>query len=115
MKETEIVQFRIDDETTVMVEVEKGNARGGVMRTAGGDKSDEVKEAERRFDEALDTIRPAAERVLKLFQEMNTPDEIGLEFGVKFGAKAGVILASADSEATFKVSLNWKNKKDSAG
>ncbi len=42
---------------------------------------------------------------------MNTPDEIGLEFGLKFNAKTGVIFASADSEATFKVSLKWTNEK----
>jgi len=46
---------------------------------------------------------------LKTFQEINTPAEINLEFGVKFNAKAGFIFASADSEATFKVSLKWKN------
>ncbi|MCK7576896.1 MAG: hypothetical protein MZV65_14195 [Chromatiales bacterium] len=41
---------------------------------------------------------------------MNTPTEIGLEFGVKFSAKAGAIIASVDSEAVFKVSLKWSNK-----
>ena len=54
---------------------------------------------------------PAAELVLNAFREMNTPDEIGLEFGVKFNASAGAFLASAGSEATFKVSLKWKNEK----
>ena len=44
---------------------------------------------------------------------MNTPDEIGLEFGIKFNAKAGAVFASVDSEATFKVSLKWKNSPDS--
>ena len=49
--------------------------------------------------------------VLQAFREMNTPDEIGLDFGIKFSAQAGAIFASVDSEATFKVSLKWKNPK----
>ena len=36
------------------------------------------------------------------------PSEAQVEVGFKFSAKAGVILASADSEATFKVTLKWK-------
>ena len=47
--------------------------------------------------------------MLESFKEMNTPDEIDLEFGIKFNAKAGAVFASVDSEATFKVSLKWKN------
>ncbi len=40
--------------------------------------------------------------------------EIGLEFGIKCNARAGVaVFASVDSEATFKVSLKWKNKPKS--
>ena len=58
--------------------------------------------ADSRFVDAVAKIKPAAEVVLKAFQEMNTPDEIGLEFGLKFNAKTGVVFASADSEATFK-------------
>jgi len=57
-------------------------------------------------------IKPAAEAVLNAFREMNTPDEIALEFGLKFTAKAGaVFVASAGSEATFKVALKWKNDR----
>ncbi|MFP4033603.1 MAG: CU044_2847 family protein [Desulfococcaceae bacterium] len=40
------------------------------------------------------------------------PDEIGMEFGIKFSAKFGTaILASANGETTFKVSMKWTNPK----
>ena len=55
-------------------------------------------------------IKPVAKALFGAFEEFNNPQEIQLEFGVKFSAKAGVIFASADSEATFKVSLKWQNK-----
>ncbi|MCP4459041.1 MAG: hypothetical protein GY816_13615, partial [Cytophagales bacterium] len=70
-----------------------------------------VVEAESKFTKALAHVKPVASAVMDSVREMNTPDEIGLEFGLKFGAKAGVIFTSADSEATFKLSLKWKNEK----
>lgn len=117
MKDSEIIAYCLDDETTVMIEVERRAGSTGVQqalqRVARGDGTAESAptKAAKRFDEALEGIRPAAERVLKVFEEMNSPEEISLEFGIKFGAKTGVILASADSEATFKIAIKWKNEK----
>jgi len=56
-------------------------------------------------------IKPAAECVLQSFRDMQTPDEITLDFGISFNASAGVVFASASSQATFQVTLKWKNEK----
>jgi|UPI00035E0FCD hypothetical protein len=83
--------------------------RGGLLGDAT-ETSPLAAQAGGHFQDAIAHIRPAAEAVLHALAEMNQPDEINLEFGVKFSAKVGAILASADSEATFKVSLKWKNE-----
>jgi len=103
-----LVEFALEDGSVVAVEVE-GEGSGMQRASRGGET--EAEQAKSRFTEAIARVKPAAEAVLNAFREMNTPDEIGLEFGVKFSAKAGAILASADSEATFKVALKWKNEK----
>jgi hypothetical protein len=103
-----MIAFEMDGQP-VYVEAEVSEAEG--MRRVSLSGDDEPERAESRFVDAVARIKPAAEVVLKAFQEMNTPDEIGLEFGLKFNAKTGVIFASADSEATFKVTLKWTNKK----
>jgi hypothetical protein len=64
---------------------------------------------DRRFEEAVSRIRPAAQALLDSLRALNTPDEINLEFGLKFNGKAGAIFASVDSEAVFKVAIKWKN------
>ena len=61
-----------------------------------------------RFQTAIEGIRPAADAVLDVLKQLKDPSEISLEMGIKLGAKAGVILASADSEATMKVTVTWK-------
>ncbi|WP_417914540.1 CU044_2847 family protein [Candidatus Electronema sp. JM] len=103
-----LIEFELDGQP-VYVEGEVSEAEGMQLISHSGD-SGPIR-ADARFAEAVARIKPAAEVVLNAFREMNTPDEINLEFGLKFNAKTGVIIASADSEATFKVSLKWSNKK----
>ena len=104
-----LIEFELDGQP-VYIETEISDQQG-MERIAQG-REDEPEQAESRFTDAVARIKPAAEVVLNAFREMNTPDEIGLEFGVKFTAKAGaVFVASAGSEATFKVSLKWTNDK----
>ena len=80
-----------------------------------GRTDEEAKKAAERLSESLKHVKPAAGTVLNAFKGMNTPDEIGMEFGVKFSGKVGVMLASVDSEATFKVSLKWTNSRKAPG
>ena len=98
------------DGQPVYFETEISEAEG-MQRVSRGEGEGETEKASSRFADAVARIKPAAEFILNAFREMNTPDEIGLEFGIKFNAKAGVVFASTDSEATFKVSLKWKNTK----
>lgn len=104
----EFIEFDLDEKTSVFIEAQDGFGDGGVDRM-GGEDGDKKK---RKFMEVIKGIKPAAEAVLATFREMDTPEEIGLEFGIKFNAKAGAVFASVDSEATFKVSLKWTNKRD---
>jgi len=61
-----------------------------------------------KFQNAIKGIKPVADEVLGLLKQLKDPSEISLEMGVKFGVKAGVILASADSEATMKITIKWQ-------
>ena len=103
-----LIEFELNGQP-VYVETEISEAEG--MRRVSRGGGDEPEQAASRFTEAVARIKPAAEAVLNAFREMNTPDEIALEFGLNFSAKAGAVFASADSSATFKVSLKWKNER----
>ncbi len=108
-----VIPFDLDG-SPVYIEIEDSEGRSSGKERLGGKRKDESEKAENRFTDAIARIKPAAEAVLKTFHEMDTPEEIGLEFGIKFNARAGVaVFASVDSEATFKVSLKWKNKSKS--
>jgi hypothetical protein len=99
----------LNDSTYIYIESPDDEAESGEQLVSKrGEKP--VVEAESRFTEAINNIKPAAQAVLDAFIELNRPKEIQLEFGLKFNAKAGAIIASVDSEASFKVSLKWENQ-----
>jgi len=63
------------------------------------------------FEDALASLRPAVEAVVLKFKDLDVaPQQVGIEFGVKFTADAKAYIASASAEANFKVTLSWKHE-----
>jgi Trypsin-co-occurring domain 1 len=61
------------------------------------------------FDGALKQIKPATRAIMQTLTDLNNPEEISVEFGIKLNAKAGALFTSLDGEANFKVTVKWKN------
>jgi hypothetical protein len=108
MNNRDLIEFKLTDGTPVYIEAAEGSSRGGGLQRVSRGTSGAL-EADSRFEEAVARIRPAAQALLDSLTDLNTPEQINLEFGITFNAKAGVIFASVDSEAVFKVALTWKN------
>lgn len=102
-----LVKFLLDDNSEVIFETDAPYHSGPVRIAQKGEPN--IDQAEERFNKVAQRIRPAAQLILDSLRDLNTPKEIGLEFGLKFSAKAGVIFASADSEVNFKVTVKWIN------
>jgi hypothetical protein len=68
--------------------------------------------ATQTFEAALARIKPAADAVVTQLKSLaHVPDNVEVEFGIKFGAKGNAYLAAADAEANFKVTLKWQREK----
>jgi len=85
----------------VVVEVEDQLA--GPLPASPGTVTGKATES---FEEAVAGIRPIADAVLAQLRELG-PAEATVEFGIKFTAKAGVVLAAASTEGHCKISLKW--------
>ncbi|CAG0936434.1 hypothetical protein TFLX_05307 [Thermoflexales bacterium] len=107
-----LVEFPLQEGGTMLVEVDEPEAsaettRSGVVKAARP-SSEVIENAKKTFEEALDKIKPAAQSLIdKLGELHDAPDEIGVEFGIKFSAEAGAFIASAGVEANYKVTLKW--------
>lgn len=106
-----VLEFKLDTGESAFIQITENEGQGR-QRGSRGDNDDTVhSQAERKFTDALRCIAPIGNSLLSSIKDINTPDEIKIEFGFTFNAKAGVVITSIESEANFKVSLTWKNDK----
>jgi NTP-dependent ternary system trypsin peptidase co-occuring protein len=70
-----------------------------------------IEKVENAFQEGLGLIDEVASAVyhrLAMLAETVKPKEVSVEFGVKFGGEAGVVLAKASTEASLQVTIKWE-------
>ena len=110
------VEFPLEDGGTIVVEVNEPEGERGSRRVARGSE-EEPEKAPQTFEHALSKIRPATEKVITTLRGLiQKPDEIEMEFGFSLSAEAGVIIASASTQANYRVTLRWKGEaQESSG
>lgn len=106
-----IVRYEVKDSAGepsfvfIEVDVDPEDAENAVqINNARGVLAD----ASKTFQDALERVKPAIHAVTAALEDINQPDTIALEFGLKLTAATGVVIASASTEVTFKVTLSWK-------
>lgn len=104
-----LLKFKLDDNTEIYIESQE-ELSSGLTKTSKKTR-DNIVEVDEKFETLVEKIKPVSNLIMKSLKDFNTPDDIELSFGVKFGGKAGIIFASVDSEATFNLKLKWSNPK----
>lgn len=98
--------FPLSDGGEITVEVD--DEVSGVERA--GRAVDAVERAAMTYDEAMATVRRAAEATVRQFRRLaSRPDMVELGFGVKLTAAAGAVIARTEAEAQLTVRLTWKD------
>jgi len=104
------IEFPLEDGSTIVVEVNEPEGERGTRRAARGTEQ-EPEKAPQTFEQALSKIRPATEKVITTLRALiQKPDEVEMEFGFSLSAEAGVIIASASTQANYRVTLRWKGE-----
>ena len=96
-----LLEFKLDNGESAFMQIEETETQG---RHRGRDDEGNL-QTERTFSQAIICIAPIGNALLNFLKDINTPDEINLEFGLTFNAKAGVVFTSVESEASFKVNI----------
>jgi hypothetical protein len=103
-----LISFPLEAGGNVVIEVEDG---GGAAVTRGLRPGELVETAGNSFEAALEAIKPAAVAVARKFRNFaDAPEDVEVEFGLKFAGQAGAFIASASTEAQFRVKMVWKGK-----
>ena len=102
-----IFEFGTDNQP-ILIELDDSVHVGGMVEVSAA--SGAVGKAKKNFEDSLDTIEEVANAVQKKVNSSSSkPAEIKVEFGLKFSAEAGAIIAKTAVEAHIKLTLTWKN------
>jgi hypothetical protein len=107
-----LVEFPLEDGTTILVEVDEPGLGGSTLRS--GRAGDMIERASITYEEALGKIQPAAVSIVSRIRRMpEPPTEIAVELGISLSAEAGAFIASATTQAHLILTLTWVAKPTS--
>lgn len=105
-----LVEFPLEDGTTMMVEVEESEVEG-LERVSRGDI---IERSQQTLEKSLEKVRPAAQYIIEKLRSLHdSPDEVEVQFGINLSAETGAVLAAAGISANYSIKLKWV--KESAG
>lgn len=104
------VTFELEPGVNLIVE-EPGPPAGFGPQEIGVDEV--IKKAAGAFEHSLESVSLAARKVYDvLVRKMpERPDEVEIEFGVKFSAKLDAWVVGSEGEGSFSVKITWKPAK----
>lgn len=100
----EVVRFEGPGGSALQVEV--SDDAPGLERISRDHEPGEVVRAGRRLEDALAHVRPSLRAVADTVRSL-APDSYEVEFGMKFNAESGVVIAKTAMEGHFTVKLQW--------
>ena len=103
----EYIESRVGNEGTILIEISDNKTAVGFGAHQNHEKEEK---ADNAFNQALNTIRLAANGVLETLNTLpEKPDHVKIDFAIKIDAGAQAMLAKANSsDAQLKVSLAWR-------
>ena len=102
-----VVPLELSDGSVIHVEVDDAETRVDTSES-GIQPVSRNANAKQSFEAALSNIKPAVNALMRSLKEINEPDQIRVDVGIKVSQEFGVIFASAGGDVTFKVSLTWQ-------
>lgn len=109
------IALQLDDNTQIYIEttdssesltVSEGPWDEGV--TSASDAKRIIHRTKDYFDAAMDQVKIFSRGVIEQFKDVeHGPNEIEVEFSVKFGIDAGAIITSVSSESSLTFHLKW--------
>jgi hypothetical protein len=109
---TGLISYPLDEGRQVLIEVED-DIKGTVTRRLH--PGEIIETVGTKFETAIEPVRPAVVAVASKFHDFTGgPDDVEVEFGLNFGGQAGAVIASASTEAQFRVKMVRKGKPGTA-
>jgi hypothetical protein len=103
---TQVLQYPSKSGSNILVDISVIKPKGDISEAAL--REDIFKFVEIKFEDVLDGIKPITNAIIGKFQELSLrPDELQVEFGIRFNASGNIIVTSGGFDANLKVALKW--------
>lgn len=115
MKEAQnLIEISMDNNTKFYIEAVQTPALDGndplLVPAASGDKV--IKKTRDFLKDSITQIKGFSDNIAEAIEDSRMrPDELELEFGIKFAADAGIIISSISSEANLTVKMKWNKEQ----
>jgi len=104
-----LVTYPLETGGSITVEVDDAP---DVARRGGLTPSNVTEKVSSSFESALQVVKPAILAIATTFRNFaDAPEEVEVEFGLKFSGQAGAFIASAGTEAQFLMKMVWKRAR----
>lgn len=104
-----LVKFDVGDGQTVLIEVEE--VKSEEIKPVSKSPGELAAKARKTLSEALDGLEPMVRTLKQRLNSLTDPeDEVEVKFGVKLSAEIDAVVTKLGSEATYEITLKWKNK-----
>jgi hypothetical protein len=98
-----------DKDAEILVEFTTGEGLRPVGLFSRKKQPELAEKSNKAVNKAMDTIKNMAQRVHSTVQTIeNRPKNVEVEFGIKFDAEVGVIVAKVTAEASMTVKMTWE-------
>ena len=98
-----LVAFPVGDKQTILVEVDDPTVGNQPVARGTAERARET------FETAIAQVRPGVEALMAQLRDLIAkPEQVSLEFGIKFTAGADALIAKTSVEGNVKVTLTWK-------
>lgn len=101
------------DDGVLLVEVDRADIPGELVLAARPEPGVAAAKATRTLAESLGHLEPLLRTVKEKLVAI-APDDIEVEFGVKIGGEAGIILAKGTADVHLTITMKWSRGADSA-
>jgi hypothetical protein len=103
------VEVQLPDGASLVVEAAEEPSDDVVRAGYAHEVAADVAES---FEAAMERVRHAASVVFERMRSIDhRPDEMSVEFAIKLGAQAGVVIAKTAVEANLTVRLHWNHSE----
>jgi len=110
----DIVKFPIGDENEfISIEIESdplnlNTDRVQKVSRLGDEMKKSIETTKRMMEDSIENIGKMGATIVAKIRSTDPPDEIDIQFGLKFSAEAGLVIANVSSETHLNISMKWK-------